>query len=78
MTHDSIELLQSGLITELPSQTPAYPFLAKEKLQALFAGFELLFEAGHLDFKPRQTLNDLFPDLRVASAKEILEAGWKA
>lgn len=78
VTYDSIELMKSGKVTELPGHVPDYAYYPKEQVQAIVAGFQLLFEEGHLDFKPKQTLNDLFPDIRAVTAKEMFEMGWKA
>lgn len=78
MTYDSIDLLRSGKITELPGHVPDYAFYPKEQVQAITAGFELIFAEGSMDFKPKQTINDLFPGIRPVSAKRLLEMGWKA
>ncbi|KAH8587805.1 hypothetical protein B0O99DRAFT_747303 [Bisporella sp. PMI_857] len=78
VTYDSIELLTSGKVTELPGHVPDYAYFPKEQMQAILAGFQLLFEEGYLNFKPKQTLNDLFPDIHAVSAKEMLDMGWKA
>jgi hypothetical protein len=77
VTHDSIELLASSKVTELPGHVPDYAFYPKEQLQAIFAGFQLLFEEGYVDFKPKQTLNELFPDIHAVSVREVMEMGWK-
>ncbi|KAI1374560.1 NAD(P)-binding protein [Hypoxylon crocopeplum] len=77
VTYDSVELLKSGRVTELPGHVPDYEYYPKEQVQAIIAGFQLLFEEGYMDFKPKQTLNNLFPDIRAVSAKEMLEMGWK-
>ncbi|KAI0126962.1 hypothetical protein BJ170DRAFT_425144 [Xylariales sp. AK1849] len=78
VTYDSVEFLKTGKITELPGHVPDYAFYPKEQLQAIIGGFELLFEEGHMDFKPKQSLNDLFPEIHPVSAKEMLEIGWKS
>ncbi|KAL1854598.1 hypothetical protein Plec18170_004688 [Paecilomyces lecythidis] len=77
VTYDSVELLRAGKITELPSHRLTYEHFPKEALQATFATFGILFEEGQLDFKPKQTLNDLFPNIIPVSAKQMLEIGWK-
>ncbi|KAM0468511.1 hypothetical protein ACHAP7_010809 [Fusarium lateritium] len=77
VTYDSVELLKSGKITELPSHVSAYEFLPKETLQDILSQFGLLFVEGLFDFKPKQSLNDLFPEIKPKSAREVLEIGWK-
>lgn len=78
VAYDSIEMLKSGKVTELPGHVPDYAFYPKEMMQAIFAGLELVFEDGLVDFKPKQSLNDIFPEIHAVSAKEMLERGWKA
>ncbi|KAI0842316.1 hypothetical protein F5Y06DRAFT_124498 [Hypoxylon sp. FL0890] len=78
VTYDSMEMIKSGKVTELPGHVPAYGLYPKEQVQVMLAGFELLFAEGYLDFKPKETLNDLFPDIHAVSAKEMLEMGWKS
>ncbi|KAI1140605.1 hypothetical protein F5Y05DRAFT_279416 [Hypoxylon sp. FL0543] len=77
VTYDSIELIKSGKVTELPGHLPAYRLFPKEQVQAILASLEQVFDKGYLDFKPKQTLNELFPDIHAVSAKEMLEMGWK-
>lgn len=77
VTYDSLKTLRSGNITELPGQTSNYVDYPKEKFQSMFAGFGLMFEEGRLNFKPKQTLNDLFPEIKPVSLTEIIEIGWK-
>ncbi|KAI8722875.1 NAD(P)-bd-dom domain-containing protein [Fusarium sp. LHS14.1] len=76
-THDSLELLKSGKITELPGHRYAYEHLPKEALQGMLATFGLLFDEGQFDFKPERSLNDIFPEIKPVSAKDMLEIGWK-
>lgn len=78
VTYDSLDLLRSGKVTELPSHPYAYQYIPKEALQSMLATFGILFEEGQFDFKPKQTLNELFPEIKPISAKEMLEIGWKA
>lgn len=76
-TYDSPELLKSGKITELPSHVYAYEFYPKEALQGMLSQFGLLFDQGVFDLQPEQSLNDLFPEIKPKSAREVLEIGWK-
>ncbi|KAH6953840.1 hypothetical protein BKA56DRAFT_504284 [Ilyonectria sp. MPI-CAGE-AT-0026] len=77
VTYDSLETLRSGKITVLPGQVAMYAHFPKEKFHRMFAGFGLMFEEGRLNFEPKQTLNDLFPEIKPVSVKEIVEIGWK-
>ncbi|WZH48424.1 NADP-bd_dom domain-containing protein [Fusarium acuminatum] len=77
ITHDPIELLKEGKITELPSHVHSYPFYPKEALQGTFSQFGILFDEGAFDFQPKQTLNDLFPEIKPKTARDVLEIGWK-
>ncbi|KFZ17630.1 hypothetical protein V502_04503 [Pseudogymnoascus sp. VKM F-4520 (FW-2644)] len=78
VTYDSLDLLRSGKVTELPSHPYAYEYIPKVALQGILATFGILFEEGQFDFKPKQTVNELFPNINPISAKEMLEIGWKA
>ncbi|KAJ3540732.1 hypothetical protein NM208_g4931 [Fusarium decemcellulare] len=75
--HDSLELLQSRKITELLGHRFAYDHVPKEALQGMLATFGVLFDEGQFDFKPERSLNDIFPDIKPMSAKEMLEIGWR-
>ncbi|EEU36823.1 uncharacterized protein NECHADRAFT_42269 [Fusarium vanettenii 77-13-4] len=77
VTHDSLDLLLSGQITELPSHPSLYSQMPKEQIQALFSTFGVWFEKGLFNLKPTtKTLNDVFPEIHARTVKEILEAGW--
>ncbi|KAI8680826.1 NAD(P)-bd-dom domain-containing protein [Fusarium sp. Ph1] len=76
-THDSLELLKEGKITELPGHRYAYEHFPKEALQGMLATFGILFDEGQFDFKPERSLNDIFPEIKPVSAKKMLEIGWK-
>lgn len=56
---------------------PVYPLFPKEKLQAMLAELGVLFDQGVLDFQPEQTLNSLFPDIKVTTARDALEIACK-
>uniref|UniRef100_A0A0D2YHR5 NAD(P)-binding domain-containing protein n=1 Tax=Fusarium oxysporum (strain Fo5176) TaxID=660025 RepID=A0A0D2YHR5_FUSOF len=46
ITYDSVELLESGKVTELPGHIPVYPFFPKEALQGMLAELGILFDQG--------------------------------
>ncbi|KAH7129880.1 hypothetical protein B0J13DRAFT_644911, partial [Dactylonectria estremocensis] len=77
VAHDSLDDLRAGKITELPGQVPGYAFFPKEMLQGMFAVFGIMFEEGQFNFEPKQSLNDLFPEIKPVSVKEMIEIGWK-
>lgn len=76
VTHDSIETLKKGVITELPSHPELYEFYPKEHLQGFIAAFGVMCERGQANFTPNRTLNDAFPDIKPMTAREVLEKGW--
>lgn len=46
-------------------------------LQGMLAMFGIMFEEGKFNLEPEQSLNDLFPEIKPMSAKQIVEIGWK-
>ena len=76
-THDSLETLRAGQITELPSHVEVYPFFPKPMMQGLFATFGILFEQGVFDFQPEKSLNEQFPDIKTTKVKELVTEAWK-
>ncbi|KAH6983205.1 hypothetical protein BKA56DRAFT_631571 [Ilyonectria sp. MPI-CAGE-AT-0026] len=77
ISHDPVELLQTGQMTELPGQISLYPFFPKSDFQWLYSHFGLWFENGEFDLNPPQKLNDVFPDIKPMSVKDFLEQSWK-
>ncbi|KAL1838205.1 hypothetical protein VTJ49DRAFT_2932 [Mycothermus thermophilus] len=77
VTHDDLETLRAGRITELPSHPSVYPGFPKPVLQSFFAAISVLFEEGVFDIRPERTLNDEFPDIKARSVKDLLELAWK-
>ncbi|KAH7120008.1 hypothetical protein B0J11DRAFT_73474 [Dendryphion nanum] len=75
-THDSVEKLEQGQLTELPGHKEMYAAFPKEMLQGLLAAFGLLFEKGQFEFKGARTLNEKFGDVKVRGVKEVLEKAW--
>ncbi|KAK1623787.1 hypothetical protein BDP81DRAFT_502811 [Colletotrichum phormii] len=76
ITHDEIDFLKSGKITELPSHSSLYSVMPKDQLQALFATFGIWFEEGLYHLQPKTTLNQLFPEIKARTVKEVIQAGW--
>ncbi|KAB8234146.1 NAD(P)-binding protein [Aspergillus alliaceus] len=77
VSYDSIEKLRSGKVTELPAHLPVYQFFPKNMLQGFFSTFGLWFIAGLFDLKPAKTLNQIFPEIKPRTVRDVVEAGWK-
>jgi len=76
VTYDSIDVLKSGKITELPSHVGLYSFVPKEAFQGMISTFELWFEEGVFDFKSEKLLNAVFPEIKPWTVKDILQTAW--
>ncbi|KAK1489135.1 hypothetical protein CCUS01_14604 [Colletotrichum cuscutae] len=72
VTHDSVQKLQSGEITELPGQVAAYSYFPKQWAQQLFFTFGFWVTEGLFDFPKDRALNQVFPHLKVTRVKEML------
>ncbi|KAH6972894.1 hypothetical protein BKA56DRAFT_492850 [Ilyonectria sp. MPI-CAGE-AT-0026] len=78
VSYDSVEFLRTGKVTELPSHPPLYAHMTKEQIQSIFSVFGIWFEQGMFELKPpKGTLNEVFPDIKAWTVKELLELGWK-
>jgi len=76
VTHDSVESLQQGKITELPAHVAVYPFFPKEQLQWVFSVFGLWFDGGSFNLRPAQgslDLNAQFPEIKPLKVKDVLQ-----
>ncbi|KXH30961.1 hypothetical protein CSAL01_07590 [Colletotrichum salicis] len=71
VTHDEIDFLKSGKITELPSHPSLYSVMPKDQLQTLFATFGIWFEEGLYHLQPKMTHNQLFPRIKARTVKEF-------
>ncbi|KAF7540208.1 hypothetical protein G7054_g1609 [Neopestalotiopsis clavispora] len=76
VVHDSIEMLQSGAMTELPGHAPNYRIFPKESFQFLFSQFGLWFHQGYFNPGSRQLLNQEFPNIQALKVRDVLEKGW--
>lgn len=43
----------------------------------MLAELAILFDQGALDFQPEKTLNSLFPEIKVTTARDVLEIACK-
>lgn len=80
VTYDSVEALQKGAITELPSYQKLYQFLPKEVLMGMLAAFGVMFDNGTFNLHPSaaQSLNQQFPTIKPKSVKELVHQAWGA
>lgn len=76
ITHDSIEDLKAGRVTELPSHPQMYSFFPKQMLQGFCAAFGRMFAEGEFDLKPERTLNEAFPEVKARKIKDLLFEAW--
>ncbi len=72
VAYDSIEKLERGEITELPSNPAMYPFFPKQLFQQYFGRFGLYVTQGLFDFPEDQTLNKKFPEIKPTTVREML------
>ena len=75
--HDDMETLRQGRITELPSHPATYPHFPKEAMTGMFSAFGVMSETGIFDFKPEKTLSQQFPEIKLRSMKELIDAAYK-
>ncbi|KAH6615379.1 hypothetical protein C7974DRAFT_443656 [Boeremia exigua] len=76
VTHDSLEFLSTGKVTELPCHSAIYPVMPKEDAQGLMSLFGRFFHDGLFNLSPEKTLNQIFPDIKVLTVRDVLERGW--
>ncbi|KAB2109872.1 hypothetical protein AG0111_0g2243 [Alternaria gaisen] len=76
VTYDSIEKLNTGTVTELEAHKDIYPIMHKENAQLLMATFGKFFHDGVFDLKPEKTLNQVFPEIKVSSVRDVLQKAW--
>ncbi|KAF9634762.1 putative nmra-like family protein [Lasiodiplodia theobromae] len=77
VTYDSLDLLRSGKVTELPSHLSLYVHMPKEEIQSIFAVFGIWFHEGLFNLQPKKRLNDVFPHIKAYTVRELLELAWK-
>lgn len=79
IVYDGLDKLKNGKITELPGHAALYDAFPRDVLQGVFAGFERMIVEGVFDLKPLGgTLNEVFPNIRAKTARELVWAAWKA
>ncbi|RKK68793.1 hypothetical protein BFJ69_g13283 [Fusarium oxysporum] len=75
VTYDSLDLLKSGKITELPSHPPMYKFVSKDVIQSFLAAFGILFETGEFDLREGYRIQDGLPSLKLQNFRDLLTQG---
>ncbi|TXB98930.1 hypothetical protein FocTR4_00013471 [Fusarium oxysporum f. sp. cubense] len=75
LTYDSLDLLKSGKITELPSHPPMYEFVPKDVIQSFLSAFGILFETGEFDLREGYHVQDGLPSLKLQSFRDLLTQG---
>lgn len=75
--YDTNEALASFQLTELPNHRAVYPFFPKEHLQWLYAKLELMMAEGLLNLPSEKAINKHFPDIKMLTAKDMLDQTWK-
>ncbi|KAF2501481.1 NAD(P)-binding protein [Lophium mytilinum] len=76
VTYDSVEKLQRGEITELPSHPDSYEYFPKPDLAGLLAKFGLWVVNGLMYVPKEGSLNERFPEITTTTVKEVVGA-WK-
>ncbi|SCO88820.1 uncharacterized protein FRV6_12948 [Fusarium oxysporum] len=75
VTYDSLDLLKSGKITELPSHPPMYDFVSKDVIQSFLAAFGILFETGEFDLREGYRIQNGLPSLKLQNFRDLLTQG---
>ncbi|UKZ95785.1 uncharacterized protein TrAFT101_010600 [Trichoderma asperellum] len=76
VTHDSVEKLNKGEVTELPSHPAMYSIAPKEVFQGILSLFGKWIIDGGFDVPEEISLNAKFPDIKTTKLSEIVGA-WK-
>lgn len=78
VTYDSVEKLRASQITELPGHKASYEKFPKERLQWFLAIFEMWMATGRGRVPSEGTLNEIFPEIKPLTAREMMERYWAA
>ena len=81
MYHDVPADLKVGKLTPLPSHSALHQHMPKPFADRLMSALEYWSACGEFDFKGEvkgqgKTLNDLFPDIKPFTVREVLEISW--
>lgn len=75
--YDDIEKLKRYEITELPGHVALYTHYPKKVFQRFMSTFELWTADGTSCIPKKGSLNELFPDIKTLTVREMLELYWK-
>ncbi|KXH53076.1 hypothetical protein CSAL01_09821 [Colletotrichum salicis] len=79
VVYDDVEKLKRSEVSELPGHQASYAQFPKERLQWFLSIFELWMATGLGRVEGgKGSLNDLFPEIKPLTAREMLEEYWKA
>lgn len=78
VAYDDVEKLKASQITELPGHAVSYDKFPKERLQWFLAIFEMWMATGQGRVSREGTLNDMFPEIKPLTAREMMERYWAA
>ena len=80
ITYDSVEDLQAGKNTELPSNIARYAFIPKERIDGISRVIGLAIESGLVGLKAKEgeILNELLPEVKPMSVEEFLRKSLDA
>lgn len=76
VTHDSLEVLQDGRMTDLPSHRVLYSSMPREDFQRVMTGVGILLESGTFDTKPPRVMNQDYPELKARTVEELMAEAW--
>ncbi|KAL6832780.1 hypothetical protein V8C40DRAFT_145132 [Trichoderma camerunense] len=76
VTYDSLEKLEKGEASELPSNAAEYQHLPKHILQMYFSKFGQYIIAGLFDTPVEKSLNNVFPEVKTTTVEEVVGL-WK-
>ncbi|KAM0426277.1 hypothetical protein ACHAPT_008317 [Fusarium lateritium] len=74
--HDSIESLEAGKLTPLPSQEGMFEGPYKDQLVTILSTNGLIFAKGGFDLNPSHTLADDFPKINTRTIAELVKEAW--
>ncbi|KAE9581796.1 Oxidoreductase BOA1 [Colletotrichum fructicola] len=77
VVYDDVEKVRASQISELPGHKASYDKFPKEQLQWFLAIFELWMATGLGKVEREGSLNEMFPEIKPLTAREMLEKYWK-
>ncbi|KAM0431540.1 hypothetical protein ACHAQK_010165 [Fusarium lateritium] len=78
VAYDDLEKLRRFEITELPGHQKDYSKFPKEVLLPFLSIFQRWMAEGYGDLEYKGSLNEMFPDIKMLTAQELMQSYWKA